>query len=319
VLLSDVFRKQVELSWSFGTQQNIGMGVIERLKVPIPSLSEQERIAAFLELSCAAIDAVIVAKRQQVEILDGIRRDVIQRAVTRGIEANPSLRFTDNAWLAEIPAGWELMGLKRISEIRGGLTLGKVYEGRLVERPYLRVANVQDGHLKLDDLTTIEVPEEVAQRVTLRSGDVRMTEGGDLDKLGRGTLWTGEIKDCLHQNHVFAIRCFKHKLKPSFLAYLTASQYGRDYFEATGKKTTNLASTNSTKVGLFPIPLPPLQDQLAICNFLDARLARVRKTESDIRKQIATLAAYRRSLIHECVTGQRQITEGHLSRVKVYA
>jgi type I restriction enzyme S subunit len=318
VLLSDVFRKQVELSWSFGTQQNIGMGVIERLKIPIPPISEQQRIAEFLESSCAAIEAVIVAKQQQLKILDGIRRDVVQRAVTRGIETEASLRFTDNAWLAEIPVGWELVSLKRISEIRGGLTLGRVYEGRLVERPYLRVANVQDGHLKLDDVTTIEVPEEVAQGVALRSGDVLMTEGGDLDKLGRGTLWTGEIKDCLHQNHVFAIRCFQHKLQPSFLAYLTASQYGRDYFEATGKKTTNLASTNSTKVGLFPIPLPPLQDQLAICSFLDARLARVRRTESDIRSQIATLTAYRRSLIHECVTGQWRIEEATISRVKVH-
>ena len=66
------------------------------------------------------------------------------------------------------------------------MTLGKVYEGALIERPYLRVANVQDGHLNLNDVTTIEVPKEVAHRVTLRAGDVLMTEGGDLDKLGRG-------------------------------------------------------------------------------------------------------------------------------------
>ena len=50
-----------------------------------------------------------------------------------------------------------------------GLTLGKVYESPLVERPYLRVANVQDGHLNLEDVTTIEVPEAVARRVALQS------------------------------------------------------------------------------------------------------------------------------------------------------
>lgn len=153
------------------------------------------------------------------------------------MEVQPDLRQTGNVWLAEVPAGWALVNLKRISEMQTGLTLGKAYDGPLIERPLLlRAVNVQDGHLKLDDVTTIEVPDEVARRVMLWAGDVLMTEGGDLDKLGRGTIWTGEIADCLHpQNHVFAIRCFTHKLAPEFLAYLTASRYRRDYFEATGK------------------------------------------------------------------------------------
>lgn len=190
-----------------------------------------------------------------------------------------------------------------------------MYEGRLIERPYLRVANVQDGHLDLTDVTVIEVPVEVAHRVTLRVGDVLMTEGGDLDKLGRGTIWNGEIADCLHQNHIFAVRCFQHKLLPSFLAYLTASQYGRDYFEATGKRTTNLASTSSRKVGMFPIPRPPLGEQAKICTFLDDKLANISHIQAGIEAQITTLTAYRKSLIHECVTGQRRITEHNTSNL----
>ena len=170
--------------------------------------------------------------------------------------------------MARVPKGWKLVCLKRISEIQGGLTLGKDYDGPLIERPYLRVANVQDGHLDLSDVTTIEVPADVAARVELRADDVLMTEGGDLDKLGRGHLWNGEIDGCLHQNHIFALRCFRHKLLPKFLTYLTASRYGRDYFEATGKRTTNLASTNSTKVGEFPIPLPPSKSRNTSSSFL---------------------------------------------------
>ena len=104
-----------------------------------------------------------------------------------------------------------------------------------------------------------------------------MTEGGDLDKLGRGYLWKGEIEGCLHQNHIFAVRCYRHKLMPMFLTYLTAAKYGRDYFEATGKKTTNLACTNATKVGEFPIQLPPVAEQEAICIFLRQKLEEIKK------------------------------------------
>lgn len=318
VLISENGRQYFE-----ATAKGVGYPAVDdkdfvTFPILLPPLSEQERIAAYLDASCAAIDAAVAVKQQQIETLEGVRRDVVQKSVTRGIAERPALKQSGNVWLSEVPSNWELVSLKRLSEIQTGLTLGKVYEGPLVERPYLRVANVQDGHLDLGDVTTIEVPEAVASRVELLPGDVLMTEGGDLDKLGRGTIWNGEIPDCLHQNHIFAIRCFKHKLLPEFLAYLTASRYGRDYFEATGKRTTNLASTNSTKVGLFPIPRPPITEQRAICRFLDERLGQIALIVNGIKAQIATLTAYRKSLIHECVTGQRRISEADLNRVRAH-
>jgi type I restriction enzyme S subunit len=281
---------------------------LAQFNLPLPPLPEQQRIAAYLDASCAAIDAAVAAKRRQLDTLDALRKSIIQGAVTRGISTGVALESTGNTWMEHIPRGWTLVCLKRIAEIQGGLTLGKQYEGPLVERPYLRVGNVQDGHLDLADVSVIELPASVAATVELRPDDVLMTEGGDLDKLGRGTLWKGEIPGCLHQNHIFAVRCFLHKLKPMFLAYVTAAKYGRDYFEATGKKTTNLACTNATKVGQFPIPLPPLGEQEAICAHLDEKLAELKRIVAGIDAQIATLTAYRKSLIHECVTGQRRIT-----------
>ncbi len=290
---------------------------LSQFNFPLPPLPEQQRIAAYLDASCAASDAAVAAKRRQLETLDALRKSIIQRAVTRGLSEGVTLEATGNPWMEQIPQGWKLVCLKRIADIQGGLTLGKQYEGPLVERPYLRVGNVQDGHLDLADVSIIELPETVAKGVELRPDDVLMTEGGDLDKLGRGHVWKGEIPGCLHQNHIFAVRCFLHKLKPMFLAYVTASKYGRDYFEATGKKTTNLACTNATKVGEFPIPLPRLTEQEAICDYLEKKLGEVKRTASAIESQIATLTAYRKSLIHECVTGQRRITEAEVARCQL--
>ena len=309
VLVSDVFPEFIAFSMVGTTINHLYQKTFERFVYPLPQLPEQQRIAAYLDASCAAIDAAVAAKRHQLETLDALRRSIIQRAVTRGISTCEALESTGNAWMEQIPRGWKLVCLKRIAEIQGGLTLGKQYEGPLIERPYLRVGNVQDGHLDLADVSVIELPASVAADVELRPDDVLMTEGGDLDKLGRGYLWKGEIAGCLHQNHIFAVRCYLHKLKPTFLAYVTAARYGRDYFEATGKKTTNLANTNTTKVGEFPIPLPPLTEQEAICVYLEAKLAEAKSIMSGIESQITTLTAYRKSLIHECVTGQRRISQ----------
>jgi type I restriction enzyme S subunit len=301
--------KMPRVSWS--TQ-------LSQFSLPLPPREEQQRIAAYLDLSCAAIDAAVIAKRTQLETLEALRKAIIQPAVTRGLSENIVLETTGNPWMKSIPQNWKLVCLKRIANIHGGLTLGKQYEGALIERPYLRVGNVQDGHLDLEDVSVIQLPASVAAGVELRDGDVLMTEGGDLDKLGRGHLWNGQIAGCLHQNHIFAVRCFPHKLMPKFLAYVTAAQYGRDYFEATGKKTTNLACTNATKVGEFPIPLPPLPVQKAICEYLDDKLDELKSTATTIEAQIAALSGYRKSLIHECVIGQRRVTEGNLHQAKAH-
>ena len=79
-----------------------------------------------------------------------------------------------------------------------------------------------------------------------------------------------------------------------------------------------MANTNSTKVGLFPIPRPSIEDQRAICRFLDEKLNQIDQIVNGIEAQIATLNAYRRSLIHECVTGQRRFSEAHVNRMQVH-
>jgi type I restriction enzyme, S subunit len=252
-LLSDGARQYFE-----ATAKGVGYPAVDdkdfqSFIVPLPPLPEQQRIAAYQDANRAAIDAAVAAKRRQLETLDALRKSIIQRAVTRGISDGVTLESTGNAWMEQIPQGWKLVCLKRVAVIQGGLTLGKQYEGPLIERPYLRVGNVQDGHFDLEDVSVIEFPASVATGVELRPDDVLMTEGGDLDNLGRGHVWKGEIPGCLHQNHIFAVRCFLHKLKPMFLAYVAAAKYGRDNFEATGKKTTNLACTNATKGGTWSV------------------------------------------------------------------
>lgn len=186
-------------------------------------------------------------------------------------------RSAFNTHLLQVPDSYELVRLGYVARLQNGLTVDAKRDitGDTVTRPYLRVANVQAGSLDLDSVTEITVPRSVARRSTLRPGDVLMTEGGDLDKLGRGTVWRGELEECLHQNHIFAIRPDPQRLSGEYLAYLTQSLYGRSYFESTGTKTTNLASTNSSKIQSFPLPLPPLEEQRRVANFLDAETARI--------------------------------------------
>ncbi len=206
-------------------------------------------------------------------------------------------------WLSQIPSHWQLKRLKYVASIQTGLTLGKDYTGRKVtNRPYLRVANVQDGYLDLQEITEVAVPVEDVGRHELRPGDVLMTEGGDFDKLGRGYVWEGQIPGCLHQNHIFSVRPWQEILEPRFLASLLTSSHGKNYFTATSQQTTNLASTNSTKLKNFPLLIPPIEEQRLILAFLDRETARIDALIERKEHLIALLEEKRQAAIRHAVT-----------------
>jgi len=166
------------------------------------------------------------------------------------------------------PKGWKIERLDKLAEIQTGIAKGAQKEKPVVILPYLRVANVQDGHVDLTEMKTIEVPERKLNRYLLRRGDLLMTEGGDFDKLGRGCIWEGQIEPCVHQNHVFAVRVTSSQLRNDFLEKLTASPWGRRYFLSCSKQSTNLASINTSQLKAFPVLLPPVSEQRRIATIL---------------------------------------------------
>lgn len=169
---------------------------------------------------------------------------------------------------ALLPEHWHLSPLEKVASIQTGIAKGKTVNGCGVTLPYLRVANVQDGHVDLSVIKEITVEQSEVLRYSLRDGDVLFTEGGDFDKLGRGTVWHNEISPCLHQNHVFAVRPKAAVLLPEFLAFQAASRYGRRYFQESSKQSTNLASINSTQLKNFPVLLAPIKEQGKIVEVL---------------------------------------------------
>lgn len=206
-------------------------------------------------------------------------------------------------WTGPLPDHWAIVRLKYVASIQSGLTLGKDFGSRLLKsRPYLRVANVQDGFLDLSEITYINVPPEDIPRYELRVGDVLMTEGGDFDKLGRGYVWEGQIDGCLHQNHVFAVRPHGKSLLSRFLANVLTSSVGKHYFTSTAQQTTNLATTNRTKLADFNLPLPPIDTQKRIVAFLDCKTAEIDTLIAKKQRMIDLLQEKRQALISEAVT-----------------
>jgi len=291
-------------------QWDLEAEAFSRILLLLPSLQEQRAIAAFLDGETARIDALVAKKERLIALLQEQRTALITRAVTKGLDPTVPMKDSGVEWLGEIPANWEVKPLKAVSDLQTGLTLGKKYEGQaLTMRRYLRVANVQDGYFDLDDVAEVELPQRDAVRYELRAGDVLMTEGGDFDKLGRGYIWEGQVARCLHQNHIFAVRPRRKLLSPRYLALVMSSGYGRAYFTATSKQSTNLASTNSTKLRNLPMPAPSVPEQDAIAAFVDQETARIDALVAKVRDAIDRLKELRTTLISAAVTGKIDVRE----------
>lgn len=235
-----------------------------------------------------------------VVLLQRLKRAQREAASREGLRSRKPVDSIERGdlWF-DFPESWSLTKFDDVFTIVSGVTKGQhVASSEAVEIPYLRVANVQRGYLDLSLVKTLIVKAADRDRYALVSGDVLMTEGGDWDKLGRAAIWSGEIEDCIHQNHVFRVRSPSKDLHAAWTVLYVNSVPGRRYFEDAAKQTTNLASINMTQLRGCPLPLPPLAEQrrivakvdelMALCDQLEA--ARVAREETRDRMAAASLA-----------------------------
>lgn len=292
-----------------GNRDGLNFEQVGNLELPAPPLEEQRQIADFLDTETARIDSLGLLRKIQRARLDERGYAEVSEVLVPGILSNPADTWPWT-WLPKMPADRPLVRLGYVCRLQTGLTVdgNREVSGDVVTRPYLRVANVQAGRVNLENLSEITIPANIAIRATLRAGDVLMTEGGDLDKLGRGTVWHGEVSGCLHQNHVFALRPERNNLDADYLALMTRTLHGRNYFESTGVKTTNLASTNSNKILSFPIPLPHMAEQRSLAKRAQVALDNIASTGQLLDRQLKVLAERRQALITAAVTGQIDVS-----------
>lgn len=278
------------------------------LKCPVPPVEEQKIISSYLDKKCLEIYTTIKKTNESIEMYKSLKQSLITRAVTKGVRGKREMKDSGIEWIGEIPSEWKLAQLGRFVTISSGISVGRIYppEIELVEVPYLRVANVQGDHIDLSDVAVIKVTKDEAEKYKLHSGSLLMTEGGDRDKLGRGSLWSGEIENCIHQNHVFEV-CPNENLLVRFLDYVTTSDVARIYFDITAKKTTNLACTNKTTILKFKLPIPSVNEQQEIISYLDEKCNVIDNLIIKKKQLITELEAYKKSIIYEYVTGKREV------------
>lgn len=260
---------------------------MKRIPLAVPPLEEQRAIADYLDRETDRIDTLIEEQQRLIEML----RERRVAAIAGALHSLGSMTR-----------------LKHVATVQTGITLSGEGNSADPEWSYLRVANVQVGYVDLREIKTLRVPADKAAAAMLQPGDVLMTEGGDIDKLGRGALWRGEFPDMLHQNHIFAVRPAE-QLDSEFLVYWLDGPVARTYFRTTAKQTTNLAGTNKWTLGNLPVPVPTLHEQRRVVGDLNAQTSQIDALIIETEHFVDLARERRAALITAAVTGQIDLRE----------
>lgn len=273
------------------TRLKLTQAAMRSIPVRLPPHNEQTRIADKLDAVLARVDACRDRLDRIPAILKRFRQSVLAAATSGSLTED---------WREEmaIAEEWQHVRLADISQIQGGVTKdAKKQSLNDEEVPYLRVANVQRGYLDLREMKTIRVPESKLSGLLLESGDILFNEGGDIDKLGRGWIWEGQIDRCSFQNHVFRARLFDKSNQPKYISWW-GNFRGLDFFLRSGKQTTNLASINKSMLSNLPISLPSPEEQSEIVRrvenlfaFADRLEARYTAAHAKVEKLTPSLLA----------------------------
>lgn len=298
-----------------GGQPNISQEILKQLHLFYPSFPEQKAIADYLDKACHRIDKIIEIKERQLEKMEEYFSSKLKEIITSGVEENTKKKKTKFDWFNEIPKHWKVVRLKHIlSKANGGVTpkggaTSYVDEGV----PFIRSQNIRFDKLDLSDVVFItKDTHDKMSNSKLESGDVLLNITGA--SLGRCYYYDCE-KDANVNQHVCILRPFQF-IRTKFLYYVLRSEIGQAQI-FSGFKGSGREGLSAETIKRFSIPLPTKEEQKVIENHIDILSTNIQDLKDQIYNQITILQSYRKSLIHECVTGKKQVWEGEIKEVEL--
>ena len=263
---------------------------IKELVAPTTSFYEQKILAEKLDTLLAQVDSTKARLEKIPKILKRFRQAVLAAAVC--------------GKLTNLPTANNLK-IKDIACVIGGLTKNSKRNNFELKVPYLRVANVYENELKLDDVTEIGVQPNELRRVSLEYEDLLIVEGnGSLDQIGRAALWREEIQECVHQNHLIKVRANKEILYPTFLLFYLMSPQGKEEIIGRATSGAGLYTLSISKISSINVPVYSLPEQAEIVRRVEQLFAYADTIEKQVNNAFTRVNNLTQSILAKAFRGE---------------
>ena len=269
----------------------------------IPSLSEQQSIATYLDQKCGEIDELITLQEEMITKLQSYKQSVITEAVTKGLGKNVPLKDSGIEWIGEIPERWTSTVFKKLlSEPMQYGANEPAEECNYNDPRYIRITDIKDDGTLRDD-TFKSLPLEKAKEYMLTKGDLLFARSGAT--VGKTFLYKEDYAACF-AGYLIKARCNKNELLPNFVFYYTLSNVYQNWKNSIFIQST-IQNIGADKYSIMTIIVPPISEQQSIADYLDQKCSEIDELISIKQQKIEKLKDYKKSLIFECVTGKRKV------------
>lgn len=266
----------------------------------LPTIPEQKAIADFLDEQCAEIDSLISDIQSQIEALEEYKRSVITEAVTKGLDPDVEMRDSGIEWLGFIPSTWQTRKGKYIFVQRN--ERGNSIELQLLSPTQKYGVIPQDLYEEISGYKAVKLDEKTDYSLlkTIHKGDycisLRSFQGG------------------------FEYSEYEGVVSPAYQVFYPVIEVFRGYYKHLFKTQIFIDKMNSFTMSLRDgkniafadfgntyLPIPPIQEQQQITDYLDSKCAEIDSIIAEKKQQIETIEEYKKSLIFEYVTGKKEV------------
>jgi type I restriction enzyme S subunit len=260
--------------------------------LPYPSILEQIEIVKYLDEKCGDIDSLINLQEQMIEKLIVYKQSVITEAVTKGLDPNANLISSGIAWIGSIPKGWEITKLKYI----GSYINGYAFKPEDWSRNGLPIIRIQDLSGSNNDPNYFS--GSIDNKYLVKKGDILISWAATLDAF----IWNKE-EGWLNQ-HIFKA-VINDNVDKNFFYWLI--KIAMQNMNNDNKHGIFMQHVTTGVFNNFQVPLPSLDEQHAIAEYLDTKCCEIDRLIETKRRKIETLKEYKKSVIYEAVTGKTDL------------
>lgn len=281
--------------------QNLKVGEYLSQKIYLPTLVEQQAIAAYLDKRCSEIDKAIATQQKRIALLQELKQSIITRAVTQGIHPDVPLKESGVEWIGKVPEHWEVMKTSLLYTNIGSGTTPSTSKQEYYEDDgfcWLQTGDLNDGYITdtSKKISKVAVKDYKLRFYPVGSIVIAMY-GATIGKIGLLKIPTSTNQAC-------CVLPYSNKMNEMYAFYVCQIAKSQMLLEAVGGGQPNISQDIIKKLKL---PVPPLCEQQAIAVYLDGRCSEIDKAIATQQKQIALLQELRQSVIKEAITGKIKV------------
>ena len=263
-----------------------------------PPMQEQKRIVDYLKDKTLKIEQYVSARERERELLDSLKQSEIANVVTKGLNSNVRMKDSGIPWIGMIPEHWETRTLSQMARVHF-ISNKNVHHQNLLSLSY--------GKIVCKDINTTEglLPASFDNYQIVEDGNIvlRLTDLQNDHKSLRVGLSTQEG---IITSAYLAIEAFTGIL-PKYLYFLLHSIDVKKVFYSMGNGLRQ--SLNWTELRKLKCIVPPILEQQAIVDYIEAKLSKIDSCMADLQTEIDYLKEFKQRLISDVVTGQICVAE----------